>query len=115
MDRNREFLCFGRGDAQDLVVDTPTGEVHKVLGSAQRRRRGAVLQHGSLLLRRSDAAPEFPGLFDLAAATDLPTEADLVQPFAETILSALDFPADRPPEPFTDAERAAIADRATAP
>ena len=37
----------------------------KVAGSAQRRKRGAVLQHGSVLLRRSVAAPELPGLVDL--------------------------------------------------
>lgn len=54
------FLCFSRGDEMDVVI----GE-HKVLGSAQRRRRGAVLQHGSLVLRRSELAPQFPGLFDL--------------------------------------------------
>ena len=56
-----EFLCFRRGHELDVVLDG-----HKVLGSAQRRRRGAVLQHGSLVLRRSEYAPEFPGLFDLA-------------------------------------------------
>ncbi len=55
------FLCFGRGDEMDVVL----GE-YKVLGSAQRRRRGAVLQHGSLVLRQSEFAPQFPGLFDLA-------------------------------------------------
>jgi lipoate-protein ligase A len=55
------FLCFGRGDPHDVVF-----RGHKILGSAQRRRRGAVLQHGSLLLRRSDHAPQHPGLFDLA-------------------------------------------------
>lgn len=55
------FLCFGRGDPRDIVIGP-----HKILGSAQRRRRGGVLQHGSLLLRRSPHAPEFPGLFDLA-------------------------------------------------
>lgn len=54
------FLCFLREAAMDLVW----GET-KVLGSAQRRRRGAVLQHGSLLLRASPHAPELPGLVDL--------------------------------------------------
>ncbi len=57
--RSQEFLCFGRGDDFDVVM----GE-HKVLGSAQRRRKGAVLQHGSLVLQRSEWAGEFPGLFD---------------------------------------------------
>ncbi len=54
------FLCFGRGDPRDILVCG-----HKVLGSAQRRRRGSVLQHGALLLRRSPHAPEFPGIVDL--------------------------------------------------
>ncbi len=60
--RPEPFLCFLREAAPDLVF-----QGHKVLGSAQRRRRGAVLQHGSLLLRRSEFLPELPGLCDLAA------------------------------------------------
>lgn len=55
------YLCFARGDSFDVVCGGT-----KVLGSAQRRRRGAVLQHGSLLWARSDWAPEFPGICDLA-------------------------------------------------
>ena len=58
------FLCFSRGDARDIVLET-----HKIMGSAQRRRRGAVLQHGALLLARSAYAPEFPGLVELAGLT----------------------------------------------
>jgi lipoate-protein ligase A len=56
------FLCFLREASPDLVV-----QGHKILGSAQRRRRGAVLQHGSLLLRASEHALELPGLTDLIA------------------------------------------------
>lgn len=41
------FFCFARGHSLDLVCD---GE--KLLGSAQRRLKGAVLQHGSLILAR---------------------------------------------------------------
>jgi len=55
------FLCFGRGDECDVVMGP-----QKVLGSAQRRRRGAVLQHGSLVLRPSEFAPDFAGIFALA-------------------------------------------------
>lgn len=55
------FLCFGRGDPNDIVLAG-----HKIVGSAQRRRRGAVLQHGSILLERSPHAPEFPGVRELA-------------------------------------------------
>jgi hypothetical protein len=55
---DREFLCFGRGDQDDVVIGP-----EKILGSAQRRRKGAVLQHGSLVLWRSEAVaavfPEF--------------------------------------------------------
>ncbi len=59
--RGNEYLCFGRGDNFDVVMGG-----HKVLGSAQRRRKGAVLQHGSLVLRASGWAQEFPGVFDCA-------------------------------------------------
>jgi lipoate-protein ligase A len=59
--RGKDFLCFGRADDFDVVM-----EGHKVLGSAQRRRKGAVLQHGSLVLRRSECASQFPGVFDCA-------------------------------------------------
>lgn len=57
----KPFLCFARGDRRDLVYDG-----FKVVGSAQRRRRGAILQHGSIHLRRSPFLPEIPGLLDLA-------------------------------------------------
>jgi lipoate-protein ligase A len=55
--RREAFLCFERRSSGDVLV----GGV-KVAGSAQRRRRGAVLQHGSVLLARSDAAPELDGI-----------------------------------------------------
>ncbi len=58
--KEEPFLCFLREAAPDLVVSG-----HKVLGSAQRRRRGAVLQHGSLLLRASEHTPELFGLCEL--------------------------------------------------
>ncbi|MEX0725153.1 MAG: biotin/lipoate A/B protein ligase family protein [Planctomycetaceae bacterium] len=65
------FLCFGRGDPNDIVVDN-----HKVVGSAQRRRRGAILQHGSVLMTRSEYAPQFPGLLDLGLR-ETPCEASI--------------------------------------
>jgi lipoate-protein ligase A len=66
------FLCFQRRSPGDLVLRpsgdpaTTPGAWHKILGSAQRRRHGAVLQHGSLLLARSEFAPELAGIDDLA-------------------------------------------------
>jgi lipoate-protein ligase A len=56
----KPFLCFSRGDARDIVIGP-----HKIVGSAQRRRQGAVLQHGSILLEQSPLAPEFPGIHEL--------------------------------------------------
>ncbi len=64
------FLCFRRRSPGDVLVDT-----HKVAGSAQRRRRGAVLQHGSVLLGRSRAAPALNGLTEI---TGKPFHADQV-------------------------------------
>jgi len=54
------FLCFQRRTDEDLIVDG-----YKVLGSAQRRGRGGLLQHGSLLLESSPAAPQLPGIREL--------------------------------------------------
>lgn len=57
----RPFLCFQRRTPGDIVV----GPV-KVAGSAQRRNPMSVLQHGSVLLAQSPAAPELPGLTEVA-------------------------------------------------
>ena len=63
----RPFLCFNDRSVHDVLI-----RGHKIIGSAQRRRRGVVLQHGSILMRRSDKTPEFPGSEDLVQK---PTEA----------------------------------------
>jgi lipoate-protein ligase A len=60
----RPFLCFTDRDAEDIVFRDA-----KIVGSAQRRRSGAVLQHGSLLLGRSPLTPELPGLSDLSSVS----------------------------------------------
>jgi lipoyl(octanoyl) transferase len=62
LELTRPFLCFTDEDAEDIVIGA-----HKVVGSAQRRRSGAVLQHGSLLLEASSRTPELLGIRDLAA------------------------------------------------
>jgi lipoate-protein ligase A len=54
------FLCFNRRSRGDVVLGA-----HKICGSAQRRHQQRVLQHGSLLLARSLAAPELPGVVEL--------------------------------------------------
>lgn len=71
-------LCFNREDEHDLVLGS-----HKVLGSAQRRRRGAILQHGGLLLQASAITPELPGIADLCPDADL---TDLPERLGQAIL-----------------------------
>ncbi len=51
------FLCFEHQTPGDLLLDE-----HKIMGSAQRRRGGALLQHGSLLLAQSPHTPSLPGI-----------------------------------------------------
>ena len=75
------FLCFLRGDPRDVVVGSD-----KIIGSAQRRRKGAILQHGSLLLSASDLLPEVPGVLDLYPHL---SEAALSDRLGKAILSAI--------------------------
>ena len=63
--RDDTFLCFARQDPRDVLV-----RGGKVLGSAQRRRRGAVMQHGSLLLAASGHVPHLAGLRELCGVDD---------------------------------------------
>ncbi len=54
------FLCFQRRAGRDVILNQ-----QKIMGSAQRRTKNGMLQHGSLLLRRSRFAPELAGIEDL--------------------------------------------------
>jgi len=55
------FLCFQRRAVGDVIY-----QGHKVGGSAQRRGKQALLQHGSILSQKSNFAPELPGLEELS-------------------------------------------------
>jgi lipoate-protein ligase A len=55
-----DVLCFLHQTPCDLLLDG-----HKVVGSAQRRQRGALLQHGAILLSQSEHAPALPGIAEL--------------------------------------------------
>ena len=92
-------LCFARASSDDVVC-----RGHKVLGSAQRRRRGAILQHGSLLLVRSPHAPEFPGLIDLLPELALPD--DFPETIAHAIAESLEWRATL--EPLGTTEQADV-------
>ena len=76
-----DALCFEHQTAGDLVS---VGS--KVVGSAQRKSRGALLQHGGILLRRSPFTPSLPGLFELTGVAIEPEDlaARLAAKFAAT-------------------------------
>jgi lipoyl(octanoyl) transferase len=89
-------LCFRRSTAGDLMI----GDA-KVVGSAQRKHRGAVMQHGSVLLQRSPDAPMLPGIAELSGVRFGVEEAVglLTEAFARYASWAL-IPGD-----WTEAER----------
>ncbi len=76
------FLCFQRRTAEDLLVNH-----YKVLGSAQRRGHGGLLQHGSLLLAASTAAPQLPGIAELCG--QMITAGELCRVLAEKLAELL--------------------------
>jgi len=78
------FLCFLRTNPNDIVHSSG----HKIVGSAQRRRRGVTLQHGSILLAASSLEPSLPGISDLSPSFDVPRfRRELPGRIAESIAS----------------------------
>lgn len=111
------FLCFLRYTEDDLIVAPRAGQEHaaarrracKILGSAQRRRHGAVMQHGSLILARSDYAPEVPGLSEVLGRPIDPAEFRAA--WLEAIRASLGFTLD--PDALTADEYQAAEDLAS--
>lgn len=79
---DNRFLCFQRRTDEDLMLHG-----YKVLGSAQRKERGGLLQHGGLLLTASPYAPQLPGLNDLADR--VPSVETIRQSLTENLGAAL--------------------------
>ncbi len=95
------LLCFQRRAPGDVVVRHA-----KIAGSAQRRRRGAVLQHGSVLLRRCPAAPELDSLEQVAGR---PIVADeLAEAWLQRLSARLADNWRREPLPRRQLDRAAV-------
>src|SRR5262249_46223745 len=61
-------LCFQHLTPGDLIVGSA-----KVVGSAQRKQRGALMQHGGILLATSPYTPILPGIRELSGR-DLSSE-----------------------------------------
>jgi lipoate-protein ligase A len=88
----RPFLCFSDGDPEDLVSGG-----FKVVGSAQRRRAGGILQHGSILLRTAERTPEHRGICDLTMASSDPLDwSSRVQARIAQALDLVLVPSDPP-------------------
>jgi lipoate-protein ligase A len=83
-------LCFQHFTPGDVML---AGS--KIVGSAQRRRKGALLQHGSILLRRSPFAPGLPGIAELSGQllNDVALQEKLSGEFARETSLAI-TPAD---------------------
>jgi lipoate-protein ligase A len=88
------FLCFEHHTPGDVLLGD-----QKIVGSAQRRRAGALLQHGSILLAASPFAPHRRGIRELADIVFPPDRLadDLAGPFSQTTgwtLTPIDWSAD---------------------
>lgn len=88
--RRDPFLCFQRRSNVDLVAaPVEARNPAKILGSAQRRRRGAILQHGSLLLAASARAPSLPGIHEISGRRL--DERQLITELAAEVAEGLDL------------------------
>lgn len=95
-----DVLCFLHQTAGDLTVNGS-----KVAGSAQRKQQGALLQHGSVLLRRSEFAPELPGVNDFGPVAPVTVDS-LAAELAARFAAECKLPVE--PGEWTAAERARV-------
>lgn len=82
------FMCFSRRSPGDI-----TCRGHKIVGSAQRRLKNALLQHGSILIRKSSHAPSLLGIEELNdASIDI---GKLIELLSQTIEASMGFELNR--------------------
>jgi lipoate-protein ligase A len=97
--RSGNVLCFQHQTPGDLLV---AGS--KVVGSAQRKQRGALMQHGGILLAKSSFTPLLPGIAELSG---LPLSPDQVRSaVSEAFTRQTGW--DLIPAEWTDAERCRV-------
>ncbi len=92
------FLCFQRRTPGDVILQS-----FKIGGSAQRRTRNALLQHGSILFAKSVHAPQLPGINDLAGCQV--NQQDFTEAWIESVNERLQF--NLSPEQLSEKERLA--------
>jgi lipoyl(octanoyl) transferase len=98
------FFCFDRRATGDLVMAGPAaGTVTKIMGSAQRRLAGVVLQHGSLLLRGNTAvagSARHPAVSDIVVGQSVPEETALSRAWGARIAHGLGVAVREEETPF---------------
>jgi lipoate-protein ligase A len=94
--RAESFFCFDRRAEGDVVAARPgrgpADDDPKIMGSAQRRLAAAVVQHGSLLLRRAEGvgpAARHPALAELHGPGSTPDDRRLVERWLELVAGGL--------------------------
>ena len=98
------FLCFQRRSPGDVLIGSA-----KIAGSAQRRQRGGLVQHGSILLAQSVCAPELPGI---AEVTGIPLSPAVLAPrFSEQIAGRMGLVWNRAALSAAEFERASAGER----
>ncbi len=93
------LLCFQHFTAGDLMIGGA-----KVVGSAQRKQHGAIVQHGGILLSESLFAPVLPGIRELSGK-EL-TASRVMDQVARTFAAETGWNLN--PGNWTEAERARI-------
>ncbi|MFM8805080.1 MAG: biotin/lipoate A/B protein ligase family protein [Planctomycetia bacterium] len=105
------FFCFDRRATGDLLMAGPTeNRGSKIMGSAQRRLAGAVLQHGSLLLEPNTAVSgpaRHTAVADLVDRSRVSDQAGLAGAWGRRIAHALEGTIREETAPF-EVGRAAI-------
>jgi lipoyl(octanoyl) transferase len=98
------FFCFDRRATGDLVMAGPASDtVSKIMGSAQRRLAGVVLQHGSLLLRGNTAvagSARHPAVADIVVGQSVPEETALSRAWGARIANGLGVAVREEETPF---------------
>lgn len=104
------FFCFDRRSVGDVVSGAGTGGI-KLMGSAQRRLAGAVVQHGSLLLRQNEhvaAAAGHAGLAGAGGAALAARPRELATAWLRRVAAALTARLDEQPGGFVAGHAALV-------
>jgi lipoate-protein ligase A len=94
-----EVLCFLHFTPGDVLIGGA-----KVVGSAQRKQRGALVQHGGILLAQSPHTPSLPGIAELSGVALSPKQ--VAEAAARELARATGWAIE--PADWSPAERARI-------